>query len=222
MCRGKLKMPESKARILVVEDEAIVAMDIKMRLLKLGYEVVKVVSSGKDAVSAAEQLRPEMVLMDISLKGSMLGTEAAQKIHAILDIPIVFLTAYADEKTLDGAKTAEPFGYITKPFEDTDLRVTMEISLYKAKAEKERKELNLRLQKALDEIKTLSGLIPICASCKKIRNDKGFWQAVEQYLEEHSSAQFTHGICPDCMQKLYPELNESTERRERKSHTTKA
>lgn len=201
-------MADTKARIVVVEDEAIVAMDIKMRLLKLGYEVSRIVSTGEDAVIAAEQLRPDLVLMDISLKGSMLGTEAAQKIHAVLDIPIIFLTAYADDKTLDGAKTAEPFGYITKPFEDTDLRVTIEIALYKAKAEKERKELTLRLQKALDEIKTLSGLIPICASCKKIRNDKGYWQAVEQYIEERSGAQFTHGICPDCMRKLYPELNE--------------
>jgi CheY-like chemotaxis protein len=212
-------MKDSKARILVVEDEAIVAMDIKMRLLKLGYEVSRIVSTGENAVNVAAELKPDLVLMDISLKGEMLGTEAAQKIHAALDIPIIFLTAYADDKTLDGAKMAEPFGYIIKPFEDTDLRVTIEIAIYKARAEKERKELTLKLQNALDEVKTLSGLIPICASCKKIRNDKGYWQAVEQYLEERTAAEFTHGICPDCVCKLYPELDENTEH---KLHKNKA
>jgi CheY-like chemotaxis protein len=145
----------------------------------------------------------------------------------MLDIPIVFLTAYADDKTLGRAKLAEPFGYIIKPvFEDADLRVTIEIALYKAKAEKERKELTLRLQKALDEIRTLSGLIPICASCKKVRDDTAYWQAVRQYIDQHpraqstsyqdsialfaweqyieqqSGEQFTHGICPDCIKKL--------------------
>jgi two-component system, response regulator PdtaR len=192
------------AKILVVEDEAIVAMDIKLRLSQLGYEVPRVVAMGEEAFQAAEELKPELVLMDISLKGHMPGTEAAQRIHSELDIPIVFLTAYADENTLEKAKASEPFGYITKPFEDSDLRVAIELALYKAKAEKERKELMSKLQKAMDEVKTLSGLIPICASCKKIRDDKGYWQAVEQYIGERTSAEFTHGICPECMQKLYP------------------
>jgi len=147
------------------------------------------------------------VMMDISLKGLMRGTEAAQKIHAALDIPIVFLTAYADEKTLSEAKLAEPFGYITKPLDEVELRVVLEIALYKAAAEKERKQLTLSLQKALDEIKTLNGLIPICAACKKIRDDQGYWQSVEQYIGEHSGAQFSHGICPDCIKKLYPDLD---------------
>ena len=145
-------MERIKARILVVEDESVVALDIKMRLIRLGYEVSRIVSTGADAISAAQELKPNLVLMDISLKGPMLGTEAAQKIHDMLDIPIVFLTAHADDKTLGRAKMAEPFGYITKPFEGVDLRATIEIALYKAKAEKERKELTLRLQKALDEI----------------------------------------------------------------------
>jgi len=219
-------MKETKARILIVEDESVVALDIKMRLIRLGYEVSRIVSTGADAISAAEELKPNLVLMDISLKGPMLGTEAAQKIHDMLDIPIVFLTAYASEKTLGRAKLAEPFAYIIKPIAPIDLRVTIEIALYKAKAEKERKELTLRLQKALDEIRTLSGLIPICASCKKVRDDPAYWQAVEQYMEQHpraqstpyqdsialfaweqyieqqSGEQFTHGICPDCIKKL--------------------
>ena len=215
-----------KARILVVEDESVVALDIKMRLIKLGYEVSRIVSTGEDAISAAQELKPDLVLMDIVLKGPMLGTEAAQKIHDMLDIPIVFLTAHADDKTLGRAKMAEPFGYITKPFEGVDLRATIEIALYKAKAEKERKELTLRLQKALDEIRTLSGLIPICASCKKVRDGTEYWQAVRQYIDQHpraqstsyqdsialfaweqyieqqSGEQSTSGLCPECIEKL--------------------
>ncbi len=200
-------MEKNKIRILIVEDESLVAMDIKARLTKFGYEVPATVSTGEDAIAAAEGLKPDLVLMDISLKGHMRGTEAAQKIHDTLDIPIIFLTAYADDKTLDEAKKSEPFGYVTKPFEETDLRVTLAIALYKARAEKERKELTLSRQKALDEIKTLSGLIPICAACKKIRDDNGYWQAVEKYITERSNAQFTHGICPECVKKLYPGMD---------------
>ena len=199
-----LRMDITKPRILVVEDESIVAMDIKIRLQKLGYEILRIVSTGEEAVQVAMESQPDLILMDISLKGHMLGTEAAQKIHAVLDIPIVFLTAYSDANTLERAKESEPFGYITKPFEDNDLRVSLELALYRSKAERERKALTEKLQKALDEVKTLSGFIPICASCKKIRDDKGYWQAVEQYIEARTPAEFTHGICPDCMQKLYP------------------
>lgn len=199
---------KTKSRVLVVEDEAIVAKDIQMRLRNLGYEVPVTVPSGEQAIAKAGELKPDMILMDISLKGSMLGTEAAAKIHAMYDIPIVFLTAYSDERTLENAKAAEPMGYITKPIEKNDLRITLEMAFYKAGMEAERKALTRRLQEALDEIKTLNGIIPICASCKKVRNDTGYWQAVEQYIEQHSGAQFTHGICPDCTQKLYPELSE--------------
>jgi CheY-like chemotaxis protein len=200
-------MEKTNVRILVVEDESLVALDIKMRLVQLGYEVPSTLSTGEQAIAAAGELKPDLVLMDISLKGLMRGTEAAQKIHAAFDIPIIFLTAYADDKTLDEAKLAEPFGYLTKPLDEVELRVMLEIALYKAAAENERKQLTLRLQKALDEIKTLSGLIPICASCKKMRDDTGYWQAVEQYIGQRSNAQFTHGICPDCIKKLYPDLD---------------
>ncbi len=197
-----------KLRILVVEDEAIVAKDLQMRLINLGYDVPVTVATGEQAIARAGELKPDMVLMDISLRGAMLGTEAASKIHSLYNIPVIFLTAYSDEQTLENAKAAEPMGYITKPIEKNDLRVTLEMAFYKAGMESERKALMCKLQEALDEIKTLSGIIPICASCKKIRNDAGYWEAVEQYIEQHSDAQFSHGVCPECTSKLYPELNE--------------
>jgi len=202
-------MDSTKARLLIAEDESIVAMDIKMHLNKIGYEVLRTVLTGEEAIAAAGELKPDMVLMDISLKGDMLGTEAAEIIHNSFGTPVIFLTAYADADTLEKAKKSEPFGYITKPFEDTDLRVVIEVALSKAKAEAERRELTAKLQKALDEVKILSGLIPICAACKKVRDDQGFWQAVEEYIEKRSVAQFTHGICPECINELYTDGNDS-------------
>jgi CheY-like chemotaxis protein len=201
-------MVMSKTRVLVVEDESIIAMDIVATLKKLGYEVTATVPSGEQAISEVEEDKPDLILMDIVIKGEMDGIETAEQIRSRFSIPVVYLTAYADEKTLERAKITGPFGYITKPFQDTDLRVAVEIGLYKAKMDAERERLIIELQEALAKVKTLSGLLPMCAWCKNIRNDDGYWQTVEQYISEHSKAEFTHGICLDCMKKMFPEAYE--------------
>ncbi|MFB0551863.1 MAG: ATP-binding protein [Phycisphaerae bacterium] len=126
-----------KIRILVVEDESIVAMDIRKTLQNLGYDVPYVVSTAKAAIQKAKEDKPDLVLMDIVLKGKMDGIEAAEHIRSHFNIPVVYLTAYADEKTLKRAKAAGPFGYIVKPFENKDLRMVIEMALYKAKVENE-------------------------------------------------------------------------------------
>ncbi len=126
---------QSGHRILIVEDEAIVALDIKGRLKALGYEVLDIVTSGERAVEKNAELSPDLILMDIMLEGQMDGIDAALEIHKDYDTPIIYLTAYADEKTLDRAKVTEPFGYIIKPFEDRELSLTIEMALYKHKAE---------------------------------------------------------------------------------------
>ncbi len=123
-------------RILVVEDESIVAKNIQSRLKKLGYNVLALVSSGEEAIRRAEQTQPDLVLMDIVLKGDIDGVEAAKEIRARLNIPIIFLTAYADDNTLERAKVAEPFGYLLKPFEIRELRSAIEIAIYKHKMER--------------------------------------------------------------------------------------
>ena len=129
----------AETKIMIVEDEWITADDIKMSLQSLGYTVTSVVSSGEEAIQKAEKDRPDLVLMDIVLQGEMDGIEAANQIHSCYDIPIIYLTAYADEKVLERAKITEPFGYIVKPFINEDLKIAIEIALYKHKAEKERK-----------------------------------------------------------------------------------
>ncbi len=118
-------------RILVVEDEAIVAMVIKKRLVNLGYIVSGIAATGKDAITKVEGTFPDLVLMDIMLKGEIDGIEAAQQIKEQFSIPVVYLTAHSDEKTLERAKLTEPYGYIIKPFTESDLTSNIEIAIHK-------------------------------------------------------------------------------------------
>jgi len=136
------------ARILIVEDEKIVSEDIKDSLKNLGYDVAAVASSADEAMEKAAETRPDLVLIDIMLKGEMNGIGAAEQIRTRFDIPVVYLTAYADEKTLSRAKLTEPYGYILKPFEERELHTTIEIALYKHRMEKERAHLLAREQAA--------------------------------------------------------------------------
>lgn len=121
-------------KILVVEDERIVARDIEKRLKKLGYSVAASVASGEEAITQAA-FSPDLILMDIQLKGQMDGIQAAEQIHAQYGIPVVFLTAYADDDTLQRAKVTEPFGYIVKPFDERDLHAAIEVALRRRLAE---------------------------------------------------------------------------------------
>mgnify|MGYP005856847621 CR=1 FL=1 len=123
--------------ILIVEDEAIVAEDIASSLERMGYLVVDIVATGEDAIAIASETRPDLVLMDIMLQGMMDGVEATQHIRSQLHLPVVYLTANADEHTLARAKVTGPFGYILKPFKEKELRATIEIALSRHQAEQE-------------------------------------------------------------------------------------
>lgn len=122
-----------KANILIVEDESIVAQDIKATLENLGYTVAGIASTGKEAISKAAETKPDLVLMDIKLKGDMDGIEATKKITDQSGMPVVFLTAYANEEILDKAKSSKAFGYIVKPFEENNLNSTIQMVLQKSK-----------------------------------------------------------------------------------------
>ncbi|MEQ8907786.1 MAG: response regulator [Vicingaceae bacterium] len=128
----------SKKKILIVEDEAIVAKDISVCLKKIGYEVLDTFSRGEKALDYLENNKPDLILMDIMLAGSISGIEASAKVKEKYDIPVVFLTAYADEKTISKAKVTEPYGYVIKPFKEIDLRTSIEMALSKFKKEKEK------------------------------------------------------------------------------------
>ena len=141
-----------RAKILIVEDESIVAFNIQNRLKGLGYAVVAVSPSGESAIQLAAQHHPDLVLMDIRLKGSIDGIEAAAQIRSRFQIPVVYLTAYTDEETLNRAKLTQPYGYILKPFESRDLCTTIEVALYNYQMEQQRRERERWLATTLKSI----------------------------------------------------------------------
>jgi PAS domain S-box-containing protein len=319
-----------KRRILIVEDEAIVAKNLANGLESLEYTIVAIASTGEKAIRLAGETGADLVLMDIGLRGEMDGIKAAEQIRAWFDTPVVYLTAYADEQTLQRAKVTAPFGYVVKPFRIEEVHSSIQMALYKhamearlraseeryralfdqafdaiiletadkqildanqaacelhgysrqellamkttdleapeartrpsssiradrgsalempfeavarhrdgrrtpvemtitpltasgeklyltiarniserKQAEEERERLIVDLQEALGKVKILSGLLPICASCKRIRDDAGYWTQVEVYIRDHTDVQFSHGICPECAKKLYPDF----------------
>ncbi|MHB8882714.1 MAG: response regulator [Thermodesulfovibrionales bacterium] len=127
-------------RIMVAEDEGIIAKDLERRLTKQGYSVAAVVASGEDAIRRAQETLPDLILMDIVLNGDIDGIDAAAEIRRRLDVPVIYLTAYADDKILQRAKLTEPYGYIIKPFDDRSLCSAIEMSLYKHTMERKVRE----------------------------------------------------------------------------------
>lgn len=118
------------ATILIVEDDIIIATLLQSRLTKLGFSVAHISSTGEDAIKKATELKPDLVLMDIRLKGEIDGIQATEAIHENEDVPVVYITSHSDENTLERAKKTKPAGYIIKPFTDDSLRTTIEIALY--------------------------------------------------------------------------------------------
>lgn len=153
-------MPPSK--ILIVEDESIVALDIRNRLTRMGYHVVGMAVTGEEAVDQARDKQPDLVLMDIRLKGEMDGIEAAAAIRSYFEIPVIYLTAYADENTLQRAKITEPYGYLIKPFEERELSNVIEIALYKHRMEQRLREQAQQLQRIVNTVP--QGMILLDAS----------------------------------------------------------
>lgn len=137
--------------ILIVEDEFIIATDIRMSLEAMGYKVCAIVSSGEEAIARTEKEKPDLVLMDVVLKGKLDGVEAAEQIRFLFNIPIIYLTAYTDGNTVERAKRTEPSGYIIKPFNDRELNTAIEIALYKHMAETKLRESEERFRTLFDQ-----------------------------------------------------------------------
>lgn len=133
----------AQAQILVVEDEHIVAADIQHRLKRLGYAVPALASSGEEAIQKAADIQPDLVLMDILLKGAMDGVQAAQELRNRFKIPVVYVTACADNSTLQRAKLTEPFGYLLKPVEEWELRAVIEAALSRHRLERRQRSVRI-------------------------------------------------------------------------------
>ena len=206
-------------RILIVDDSPDQQALLRDILSKAGHQDLV---SADGATSAAKVLNfdgdstPEhidLILMDVLMPGQD-GVETCWQIKRcahLKDIPVIMVTAKSDLSNLQDAFAAGAMDFISKPVSSIELlaRVSSALLLKQEMDRRKNRELELRrsneeLQKALKEVKVLRGLIPICASCKKVRNDGGFWQQLEEYLGEHSEAEFSHGLCQPCIKKLYP------------------
>ena len=194
-----------KKKLLVVDDvpENLI---IAYKILRKEYEVIGA-NSGKDALQAISVNRPDLILLDVMMP-DLDGLEVCRtlkKDERYRDIPVIFVTALSDESDESRGFEAGAVDYITKPFQPGILcrRVAVHLELTAQKEALARK--NRELQQALAKVKELSGLLPICMTCKKIRDDKGYWNQIETYIRDRSEAEFTHGICPECAARLYPQ-----------------
>lgn len=147
-------MKTAKTNILIVEDDHLMARSLERKLEKIGYTVVGKAQTGEAAIGLAATLHPDLILMDIRMEGGGIdGIDAAKQILVHQIIPIVYLTAYGDEETLDRAKVTEPFGYILKPYDEKELRIAIEISLYKHQVEQKMRAKEQKLEAELAELK---------------------------------------------------------------------
>jgi len=209
-------------RVLIVDDNEELRMTLRSILNMLGHTVAGEAENGTQAIALAQRLKPDIIVMDVSMPG-MDGITAARKIQAVQPTPVILLTAMDTPELVEKARDAGVVAYLVKPPEASELQRAIVITLARSRESGELRRLNAelnrvnaelekrnrQLQRALKTIKTLSGLVPICAWCgKKIQDDDGQWTSIEHYIEKHSDAEFTHGICPECLTRFKKELGE--------------
>jgi PAS domain S-box-containing protein len=164
-----------KAKLLIVEDEAIIAMEMESQLQSLGYEVTSIVDTGEKAIEKADTDKPDLILMDIRIKGEMDGIEAAEEIRNKFGIPVIFSTAYLDEERIERAKITMPFGYVLKPIQERDLKVTIEMALYVSKVDGERRKAEELLRKSEDALKKAQKMSKMGSWSFDMRKRQGIW-----------------------------------------------
>ncbi len=207
--------PIKEIKIVIVEDDYLVTDMIKQTLSKSdpGYKIIGHASNGKEGIKLVCSLKPDIVIMDIKMP-EMNGIDATKIIQEKCPTPVIILTAYESSELIDQASEAGASAYLIKPLRRNLVKQSIAIALARhndlMKIRRLNNELNTKieeLEKAMAEIKTLRGIIPICASCKKIRDDKGYWSEVSNYISIHTEAEFSHGICPDCLKRLYGDID---------------
>jgi DNA-binding response OmpR family regulator len=196
-------------KTLIAEDDATSRTVLVSVLRKKGHEVTVTV----DGIEAWRVLQqpdaPPLVILDWMMPG-LAGPEVVRRVRALpTDRPpyIIILTARSAKADVVAGLAAGANDYLAKPFDSGELIARLKVGQRMVEMQDALATKAEELRQALDQVKTLRGIVPICASCKKIRDDKGYWNQVEVYVREHTEARFSHGICPECIEKLYPGLH---------------
>jgi len=203
----------AKKKILIIDDDIEVLRQLSKFFSKEGYQT-STAESGLAGLEIFKRETPDIALVDIMLP-EMDGIEILKEIKkTTAKTEVIIITGYGRTETAIEALKFGAFGYIQKPLDFDELGFELANALEKQekaqeldKHVKRLETLVNELREALDEIKTLRGIIPICSHCKQVRDDKGLWNKIEEYIRDHSEAVFSHGVCPDCAEKHYPEMN---------------
>ncbi len=219
--RGVMLKKLLKMTILIVDDDLITQELFKGLLEKQGYNNIQAASSGEQGLELIKENPPDLILLDVLMPG-IEGYEVCEKVKAdkkTAHIPIIMVTggAVQADEAVQKSFNAGAIDFITKPIRPIEFlaRVNSSLTIKKnydlltneiknrQQIEEEKEKLIKKLEQALSEVKSLKGIIPICSYCKNIRDDKGYWNKLELYMQKHSDAEFSHGLCPECSEKLY-------------------
>ncbi|MFU8779531.1 MAG: response regulator transcription factor [Kiritimatiellia bacterium] len=208
-----MKRAEDVMRILVADDEQTARLLLSGLLSKMGHEVV-LTTNGREALDVLlARDAPPMAILDWKMP-LLHGVDVLRRIRAVEQTTpayIIMLSSKSASADVIEGLQAGANNYLFKPFCAEELLAHVEAGRRMLQVEQALAARNVELENALAHIKTLRGIIPICSACKKIRDDQGYWSRVEEYVSTHTEAQFTHGICPDCSRRLYPEYHEDSD-----------
>lgn len=196
-------------RVLIADDDPVLRFALRQHLERWSFDVVECVDGNQAWQVLQEPSPPLLAIVDWSMPGIDGPTLARdlREVPALAGMYVILLTSNTSKQDVIAGLESGADDYITKPFDWDELRARVRIG---SRIVGLQQALGVRvseLQQALGSVRTLSGLLPICAYCKRIRDDQDYWKQIEHYLSEHSNARFSHGICPDCMQKHLPEKN---------------
>jgi len=204
-------------RILIAEDDATSRIVLATVLTKDGYDV----TATEDGTAAWEVLQrpdaPRLAILDLMMPG-LDGLELVRRARGITSAAppyLIIVSTKGDKLDVIAGLDAGANDYLTKPFDPGELRARIEVGRRMIEMRFELNEKVRELKLALEQVRTLKGIVPICANCKNVRDDQGYWNRVETYLNDHTEADFTHAVCPDCMKRLYPQFGDDSDAKDR-------
>ena len=192
-------------RILVLDDEPQILRALRVVLREAGFEAIPA-ETAEEALDRASVRPPDAAIVDLVLPDGD-GVEVTRELRRWSEMPIIVLSAVGDEEEKVRALEAGADDYVTKPFDTAELRARMQVGARLVNLQSALADRVRELEAALSQVKQLRGLLPICCYCKKIRDDRNYWHQVESYVGTHADVRFSHGICPECSEKLRGELD---------------